>query len=108
MNYTIKKPWAAWSVEATTGAYVGGYRIVYDKNFTFATVRGAGHMVPQASKSMARMRRVPVFSLRVSCCGSGVAPAPTHPPALTPPISQTRPEAAFTLMSNHIFGKGWN
>jgi len=47
MNYTVKKPWHAWSVPGEEGAYVGGYAIQYDNNFTFATVRGAGHMVPE-------------------------------------------------------------
>ena len=39
--------------------------IKYANNFTFATVRGAGHMVPE-----------------------------------------TRPEAALTMLKNHIFGAG--
>lgn len=47
MNYTVKAPWSAWSVPGAEGAYVGGYRIKYANNFTFATVRGAGHMVPE-------------------------------------------------------------
>jgi hypothetical protein len=48
MNYSVVAPWKAWSVNSVygTGAYVGGYVTRYDHNFTFATVRGAGHMVP--------------------------------------------------------------
>jgi len=47
MNYTVTSPWAAWDVEASTGAYVGGYRVKYSpgagatNSFVFATVRGA-------------------------------------------------------------------
>jgi len=46
---TITDQWAPWTVEGTQGdgSYVGGYRINYSGNFTFATVRGAGHMVPE-------------------------------------------------------------
>lgn len=29
MNYTVKKPWHAWSVPGEEGAYVGGYAIQY-------------------------------------------------------------------------------
>ena len=47
MNYTVDSAWAAWAVNGEEGPYVGGYRIKYANNFTFATVRGAGHMVPE-------------------------------------------------------------
>lgn len=47
MNYTVLAPWRAWSVQGAEGAYVGGYAIQYANSFTFATVRGAGHMVPE-------------------------------------------------------------
>jgi len=36
--------WQPWSVN---GGYVAGYVIRYEHNFTYATVKGAGHMVPQ-------------------------------------------------------------
>lgn len=67
MNYSMIKPWTAWTVQGEEGPYVGGYCIHYAHNFTFATVRGAGHMVPE-----------------------------------------TRPEAALTLIKNHIFNQPWN
>ena len=47
MNYTVDSDWSAWAVNGEEGPYVGGYRIKYANNFTFATVRGAGHMVPE-------------------------------------------------------------
>lgn len=65
MNYTVKDPWAAWSVDGATGSYVGGYRIIYstgaaNSSFVFATVRGAGHMVPQVSSVCTRVSGHPV------------------------------------------------
>lgn len=42
LGLTINKPFAAW--KASNGQ-VGGYRTVYNE-MTYATVRGAGHMVP--------------------------------------------------------------
>lgn len=53
MNYTVKRAWHAWSVPGEEGAYVGGYAIEYANNFTFATVRGAGHMVPETRSEAA-------------------------------------------------------
>ena len=44
MNYSVKSGWAPWEVLGEHGLYVGGYRVRYDHKFTFATVRGAGHM----------------------------------------------------------------
>ncbi|XP_051124209.1 serine carboxypeptidase-like 40 [Andrographis paniculata] len=42
MNLDIKVSWHPWFVAGE----VGGYTQVYEKNMTFATVRGAGHQVP--------------------------------------------------------------
>lgn len=44
MNYTVVSPWTAWMVNQD---WVGGYITQYAHNFTFLTVRGAGHMVPE-------------------------------------------------------------
>ena len=49
MNYTEKSGWAPWYVDGSHGSYLGGYRVEYDHNFTFVTVRGAGHMVRTAA-----------------------------------------------------------
>jgi carboxypeptidase C (cathepsin A) len=47
MNLNVSKEWRAWEYDGDQGATVGGYVISYGKNFQFATVRGAGHMVPE-------------------------------------------------------------
>jgi carboxypeptidase C (cathepsin A) len=62
MNYTVKSPWAAWSVPGEHGPYVGGYLISYENNFHFATVRGAGHMVPE-TRSEASLAMMSAFVL---------------------------------------------
>lgn len=62
MNYTVNTPWQSWNVDGEEGAYVGGYVIQYANNFTFATVRGAGHMVPETRPEAAlRMFKNHVF-----------------------------------------------
>lgn len=44
---SVKSKWAAWEYPGDHGSAVGGYITRYDHNFSFATVRGAGHMVPE-------------------------------------------------------------
>jgi len=43
LNQPVVKPWTAWN---TPNNQIGGYVTQYAQ-ITFATVRGAGHMVPQ-------------------------------------------------------------
>ena len=47
LNFTVTAPWAAW----TSNEQVAGYEVRYTSPsgspFDFATVKGAGHMVPQ-------------------------------------------------------------
>jgi serine carboxypeptidase-like clade 2 len=43
LKLTVTDPWRTWT--STTGQ-VGGWTTGYAQNFRFATVRGAGHMVP--------------------------------------------------------------
>ena len=48
MGYAVKTPWSAWTAsDGTTGGYVTEYAPPNKGRFTFITVRGAGHMVPQ-------------------------------------------------------------
>jgi serine carboxypeptidase-like clade 1 len=44
MNYSVVSPWQPWMYNEEN---VGGYVTVYQHNFTFATFKGAGHMIPQ-------------------------------------------------------------
>lgn len=47
MNYSESTPWTSWkSVDQVAGYFVG-YNTSGGNNFAFATVKGAGHMVPQ-------------------------------------------------------------
>ena len=48
-NLTTIEDWSPWTV----GGQIGGYVTKYDKNFTFTTVHGAGHMVPQWQRQRA-------------------------------------------------------
>lgn len=50
MNYTVTSPWTAWSTDSTgldVAGYVTQYQAYAAGDFTFTTIRGAGHMVPQ-------------------------------------------------------------
>lgn len=49
LNLKITKPWRAYTV----GGQVAGYITEYENNFTFATIHGAGHMVPQWKRQQA-------------------------------------------------------
>lgn len=39
----VAEPWRAWT---SASRQVGGWTVRYSHGLTFATVRGAGHMVP--------------------------------------------------------------
>ena len=43
------RPWAPWIVNDQ----VGGYHVRYEKDFTFTTVKGAGHMCPSTQPERA-------------------------------------------------------
>jgi pimeloyl-ACP methyl ester carboxylesterase len=55
MNYSVVKPWQPW----LTNSQVSGYVIEYANSFTFATIKGAGHMVPgtRPVESLAMFRK---------------------------------------------------
>ncbi|KAI4304190.1 hypothetical protein MLD38_039739 [Melastoma candidum] len=44
LGYSITEEWRSWHTENQVAGYLQGY----DKNLTFLTVKGAGHMVPQS------------------------------------------------------------
>jgi len=50
LGYSIVDPWRPWTSAAQQ---VNGYVQTYSNSFTFATVKGAGHMVPQYQPSAA-------------------------------------------------------
>ena len=134
MNYTVVSPWHAWAVAGEEGEYVGGYATVYDNNFTFATVRGAGCV-------LLLCKQVPAFCTPTSHTHTHARHSHTHTNALTrnqqshgafshfslffspmhvvpthihthtqhphPQVPETRSEAAFTLLKRHITGKGF-
>ena len=44
----VKSEWHSWVYQdSTVGEQLGGFATNYDKNVTFATIHGAGHMSPQ-------------------------------------------------------------
>ncbi len=45
MNLSIASPYQAWM----QGGQVAGFRVTFKEGLTFATVKGAGHMVPQST-----------------------------------------------------------
>ena len=48
LQYPIVSDYAPWEVVGDHGnLYIGGYRVRYAHGLTFATVRGAGHMVAE-------------------------------------------------------------
>lgn len=55
MGLVEMDPWRPWMVDKQ----VGGYVIAYENNFTFATVKGAGHLCPryQPERSFAMLTR---------------------------------------------------
>jgi hypothetical protein len=46
-HYTTVDDWTPWIVDNQVGGYVSSWRTADDKEFTFATVYHAGHMVPK-------------------------------------------------------------
>ena len=74
--------WQPWMSDPGTGSQIAGYKTVYEHGFTFATVKGAGHMVPQYQPQRA-------FDLFSSWITTKQLPAATSPPANLPPSPQT-------------------
>jgi len=56
MGLHAEKPWHPWTyTSADDGStnQVGGYATVYNSNFTFVTVRGGRHEVPETAPTRA-------------------------------------------------------
>lgn len=48
MGLTVTgQPWRQWNFKDALGTQVAGYVTDYAEGLTFATIKGAGHMVPQ-------------------------------------------------------------
>ena len=47
LNFSTSKPWTSWESEGQVGGYVVQYTPPTGGHFDFATVKGAGHMVPR-------------------------------------------------------------
>jgi hypothetical protein len=79
-------PWTPWRSDPGTGMQIAGYKTVYEHNFTFQTVKGAGHMVPQYQPQ----RALDLFSRFIGAAEDPdqltatptVAPTPTLTPSL--------------------------
>ncbi|KAG2483710.1 hypothetical protein HYH03_017428 [Edaphochlamys debaryana] len=56
LGYPVKSAWAPWFV---ADGQVAGYRVEYGHGLTYATVKGAGHMVPETNprESLAMFER---------------------------------------------------
>jgi carboxypeptidase C (cathepsin A) len=63
MGYAVEAGWRAWE----SNSQVAGYVVKYASNLTFATVKGAGHMVScclgSAWRARARVRHLPTHPL---------------------------------------------
>ena len=94
MNYTVKSKWASWEYQGDNGMAVGGYVTHYDYNFTFATVRGAGHMCDPRPRTRSP---APHTALHLH-------PNPLRSPNHNQRVPETRPAAALALFTSFIAG----
>ncbi len=53
LNFSVASSWASWASEGQVAGYVVDYTAPSGSPFSFATVKGAGHMVPQVRPSQA-------------------------------------------------------
>jgi len=79
-------------VRVATGEQIAGYKTVYEHNFTFQTVKGAGHMVPQYQPQ----RALDLFSRFI-----GAVEDPDALPTPTPPAVAPVPSPAPSLPTTH-------
>mgnify|MGYP002385327363 CR=1 FL=1 len=45
LGRSIRSPWNVWNYNNANGRQVAGWYVMFDR-MTFATIKGAGHMVP--------------------------------------------------------------
>ncbi|KNC53027.1 cathepsin A [Thecamonas trahens ATCC 50062] len=59
LGFDTVKSWTPWYYENIYGSVLGGYKVNYSHDFTFASVMSAGHMIPQfaAQASLSMMER---------------------------------------------------
>ncbi len=53
LNFSVAKPWTSWESVGQVAGYVVQYTSPAGGHFDFATVKGAGHMVPQVRPDQA-------------------------------------------------------
>ena len=53
LNFSVAAPWTAWESEGQVAGYLTQYTSPSGSSFDFATVKGAGHMVPQVRPTQA-------------------------------------------------------
>eukprot|EP00798_Chlamydomonas_sp_ICE-L_P019752 gene19752-26445_t len=50
MGYPVKHAWQPWFVQDhLQNSQVAGFTVAYEKDLTYATIKGAGHMVPETN-----------------------------------------------------------
>lgn len=50
LKYRVKSPWQPWFYADKMGAeQVAGFTVEYERGLTYATIKGAGHMVPETN-----------------------------------------------------------
>ena len=47
LGFDVKTSWQPWYIKDEGYKQVAGYYVEYEAGLTYATVKGAGHMVPQ-------------------------------------------------------------
>ena len=112
MGYKVAKPFSAWTAsDGSLGGYITKYDTGFKSNFTYITVRGAGHMVRSprgVSASPACFPPPPLASQPARFCLSRATLAndpntqPTHAPLLNQKVPQTAPLYAYDIANAYV------
>ena len=54
MAYPVSEPWRPWMVQYEDRAWTGGFVVSYGQNFSFLTIKHAGHVRAQHSTAQAQ------------------------------------------------------